>query len=41
MEKSVRNNSTMTIRQLPPHAYHPNPSFDYHRRAYIAYPEVQ
>ena len=25
-------------RQLPPHAYHPNPSLDFNRRAYIAYP---
>ena len=41
MEKTVRKNQTMTKRQLPPHAYHPNPSLDYHRRAYIAYPEMK
>ena len=39
MEKSDYSNPTMTTRQLPPHAYHPNPSLDCHRRAYIAYPE--
>ena len=41
MEKSVLKNPTMTIRQLPPHAYHPNPSLGVHRRAYIAYPEMK
>ena len=40
MEKSIHNNPSMTKRQLPPHAYHPNPSLDYHRKAFIAYPEM-
>lgn len=30
----------MTKRHLPPHAYHPNPSLDFHRKAYIAYPKM-
>lgn len=39
MEKTVHNNPNVTVRQLPPHAYHPNPSLDLHRRAYIALPK--
>ncbi len=38
---TVRKNPTMTKRQLPPHAHHPNPSLDFNRRAYIAYPEMK
>ncbi len=39
MKKSQDIYSSTTPRQLPPHAYHPNPSLNISRRPFIAMPD--
>ena len=39
MKKSDFNTLTLRARQLPPHAYHPNPSLRLQREGYIARPD--
>jgi hypothetical protein len=39
MKESLYNNNTTRTRELPPHAYHPNPSLRVNRRPYIAFPD--
>ena len=39
MKDSHDNTPSTKARQLPPHAYHPNPSFSISRKPYIAMPE--
>lgn len=39
MKMSHYNTQTSRTRELPPHAYHPNPSMLAQRSPYIAYPQ--
>lgn len=39
MKKYDFNTLSLRTRQLPPHAYHPNPSFRKQREGYIARPD--
>lgn len=39
MKQCDLNNALTRVHQLPPHAYHPNPSMRLNHRGYIARPE--